>query len=67
MADYNPNNLPGLLDEQAFEHAQAYILTAYDTGITLLKANASGEYSEVHLVKTIDANGHSVFSPYHCY
>jgi len=51
----NPTGGGGALDVQAFETAQSYVLTANDTGLTLLKMDASGNYSELHFDRTVNA------------
>jgi hypothetical protein len=35
----------------------AYILSKYDTGITLMQADANGNYHPVYYTKSTDANG----------
>jgi hypothetical protein len=52
--------------DAAFERAQAYVLDKFDTGMTLLKADASGSYKEIHTVKTLDSSGNAVYSNYNC-
>jgi hypothetical protein len=62
----NPTGGAGALDVQAFETAQSYVLTANDTGITLLKMDASGNYSELHFDRTVDASGKVTYTKHVC-
>lgn len=49
---FNPNSLlSGPIAEEAFERAQAFILSTFDTGISLLKADANGNFHEIHTIE----------------
>lgn len=56
----------GPLDVEDDERGQAYVLDKMDTGMVLLKADASGNFKELHTVKTTDAAGNPVYSKYNC-
>jgi hypothetical protein len=63
----NPTGNAGALDVQAFETAQAYVLTANDTGVTLLKRDASGNYSELHFDRNVDpTTGKVTYTKHNC-
>ena len=63
---YNPSGLGGALDVVAYERANAFILDKYDTGITIVKANTTGTFEEVHIAETKNADGKSVYSTFNC-
>lgn len=62
----NPSGGAGALDVEADEKAQAYVLDKFDSGMVLLKADATGTYKEIHTIKTTDAVGNAVYSTYNC-
>lgn len=53
-------------DQLAELMGQAYVLDKLNTGLTLLKDDGNGRYSEVHVVGTTDAAGNTTYSKFNC-
>jgi hypothetical protein len=52
--------------EAAWRSAQAYILDKYDTGLSMVIKNPDGKFSQIHYVKTTDAQGNVSYKKYNC-
>lgn len=53
-------------NEIAWRNAQAYVLDKFDTGMVMVKKNTDGTFSQIHYVKTTDAQGNASYNQYNC-
>jgi hypothetical protein len=53
-------------NEVAWRNAQAYVLDKFETGLTMVKKNVDGTFSQIHYVKATDAQGNISYKQYNC-
>ena len=64
--DSSPPVIGSPTNEAAWLAGQAYVLDKFDTGLAIVKKNTDGTFSQVHFVKTTDAQGNVSYNKYNC-